>query len=74
MGLYRLTGLGHTKIFALKEIYAGEKNKLDVGVNRDFIISVAVDKFSRGLQTHVGSMNRTPVMAMVSCFLGFSNN
>ena len=39
---------------------------LDLGMNRDFVTSVALDKFSRGLQTHIGKVNRNPVLAAVS--------
>ena len=38
---------------------------VDVGINRDFVTSVALDKFSRGLQTHIGKVNRNPVLAAV---------
>ena len=38
---------------------------VDVGINRDFVTSVALDKFSRGLQTHIGKVNRNPVQAAV---------
>ena len=38
---------------------------LDVGLNRDFVTSVALDKFSRELQTHIGRVNRNTVIAAV---------
>ncbi len=38
---------------------------LDVGLNRDFVTSVALDKFSRGLKDHIGRVNRNTVMAAV---------
>ena len=38
---------------------------LDSGLNDDFVTSVALNKFSRGLQTHIGRVNRNPVMAAV---------
>ena len=38
---------------------------VDVGINRDFVTSVALDKFSRGLQTHIGKVNRNPILAAV---------
>lgn len=38
---------------------------VDAGLNHDFMISVALDKFSRGLQTHIGRVNRNTVMATV---------
>lgn len=41
---------------------------LDAGLNRDFVTSVALDKFSKGLQTHIGRVNRNPVMAAVGTF------
>lgn len=41
---------------------------VDAGLNRDFVTSVALDKFSRGLQTHIGRVNRNPVMAAVGTF------
>ncbi|KAI2642309.1 RNA dependent RNA polymerase-domain-containing protein [Xylaria nigripes] len=36
---------------------------LDTGLNFDFIVSVALDKFSRGLQRHIGKVNRNGVLA-----------
>ncbi|KAL2760162.1 hypothetical protein ACRALDRAFT_2056344 [Sodiomyces alcalophilus JCM 7366] len=36
---------------------------LDQGNNFDFRVSIALDKFSRGLQTHVGRVNRSGVSA-----------
>lgn len=36
------------------------------GLNHDCIISVALDKFSKGLQRHVGRVNRNPVLGAVS--------
>ena len=36
---------------------------LDAGPNRDFVTSVALDKCSRGLQTHIGRVIRNPIMA-----------
>ncbi|KAI0517332.1 RdRP-domain-containing protein [Xylaria bambusicola] len=36
---------------------------LDNGVNFDFIVSVALDKFSRPLQRHLGRVNRNGVLA-----------
>ena len=41
---------------------------LDLGINHDFVTSVALDKFSRGLQTHIGKVNRNPVMDAVGIF------
>ena len=38
---------------------------LDVGINCDFVTSIALDKFSRRLQTHIGKVNRNPVLAAV---------
>ena len=38
---------------------------VDVAINRDFVTSVALDKFSRGLQTHIGKVNRNPILAAV---------
>ena len=38
---------------------------VDVGLNRDFVTSIALDKFSKGLQTHIGRVNRDTVMAAV---------
>lgn len=42
---------------------------LDSGHNFDFIVSVALDKFSRGLQQHIGRVNRNGVLAAVSQLL-----
>ena len=39
---------------------------LDEGVNFDFRTSVALDKFSRGLQTHIGRVRRNGVLSAVS--------
>ena len=39
---------------------------VDMGVNQDFILSVALDKFSKELQGHMGRVNRHPIMAAVS--------
>ena len=36
---------------------------VDVAINRDSVTSVALDKFSRALQTHIGKVNRNPVLA-----------
>ncbi|KAJ2987432.1 hypothetical protein NUW58_g4511 [Xylaria curta] len=36
---------------------------LDSGRNFDFVVSIALDKFSRGLQKHVGRVNRNGVLA-----------
>ncbi|KAI0532940.1 RdRP-domain-containing protein [Xylaria digitata] len=36
---------------------------LDSGQNVDFVVSVALDKFSRGLQQHIGRVNRNGVLA-----------
>lgn len=41
---------------------------VDVGENRDFVTSIALDKFSRGLQTHIGKVNRNPVLAAVGIY------
>ena len=41
---------------------------LDAGINHDFVTSVALDKFSNGLRTHIGKVNRNPVMAAVGSF------
>lgn len=38
---------------------------IDKGVNVDFRVSVALDKFSRGLQRHVGRVNRNGLSAAV---------
>ena len=38
---------------------------VDVGINHDFVTSVALDKFSRGLQTHIGKVRGNPVLAAV---------
>ena len=38
---------------------------VDVGINSDFVTSVALDKFSRGLQTHIGRVRGNPVLAAV---------
>ncbi|KAI2628893.1 RNA dependent RNA polymerase-domain-containing protein [Hypoxylon sp. NC1633] len=35
---------------------------VDTGQNFDFIVSVALDKFSRGLQRHIGRVNRNGVL------------
>lgn len=45
---------------------------VDEGLNRDFITSIAIDKFSRSLQTHIGRVNRNPIMAAVSTSLWLS--
>ncbi|KAK3366566.1 RNA dependent RNA polymerase-domain-containing protein, partial [Podospora didyma] len=37
---------------------------IDKGVNVDFRTSVALDKFSKGLQTHIGRVNRNGVMGV----------
>lgn len=37
------------------------------GLNHDCIISVALDKFSKGLQRHLGKVNRNPVLDTVNC-------
>jgi len=39
---------------------------LDSGLNYDLIVSVALDKFSNGLRTHIGRVNRNGVLAAVS--------
>ena len=39
---------------------------LDSGKNFDFRVSIALDKFSRGLQRHVGRVNRNGLSAAVS--------
>ncbi|KAI0102379.1 RdRP-domain-containing protein [Nemania sp. FL0031] len=36
---------------------------LDSGRNVDFIVSIALDKFGRGLQKHVGRVNRNGILA-----------
>lgn len=41
---------------------------IDIGTNFDFRVSIAVDKFSRGLQRHVGRVNRNGLSAAVSSF------
>ena len=38
---------------------------VNLGINHDFVTSVALDKFSRGLQTQIGRVNRNPTMAAV---------
>lgn len=42
---------------------------IDSGRNFDFRVSIALDKFSRGLQKHVGRVNRNGLSAAVSVFL-----
>jgi len=44
----------------------GRQKTVDNGVNFDFRVSIALDKFSRGLQTHIGRVNRTGLLAAVS--------
>ena len=39
---------------------------LNDGVNHDCVTSVALDKFSKGLQKHIGKVNRNAVLAAVS--------
>ncbi|KAJ2897737.1 hypothetical protein MKZ38_004413 [Zalerion maritima] len=39
---------------------------LDTGQNFDFRASIALDKFSRGLQTHIGRVQRSGITAAVS--------
>lgn len=56
--------------------YRDEENKgnrrrkrqasLDAGVNYDFEVSIALQKFGRGLQDHVGQVNRAGVLGAVS--------
>ncbi|KAI1821308.1 RNA dependent RNA polymerase-domain-containing protein [Xylaria intraflava] len=41
----------------------GRQETLDSGLNFDFVVSIALDKFSRGLQRHVGRVNRNGVLA-----------
>lgn len=41
-------------------------NTVRQGLNHDCIISVALDKFSKGLQRHLGGVNRNPVLGAVS--------
>ncbi|KAF5536417.1 NAM7-nonsense-mediated mRNA decay [Fusarium napiforme] len=53
--------------------YRNEKNKgdrrrkrqdvVDRGEQAEVIASIALDKFSRGLQTHIGRVNRSPITA-----------
>ncbi|RWA08171.1 hypothetical protein EKO27_g6937 [Xylaria grammica] len=48
--------------------YVGDRRRqrqatLDSGQNVDFIASIALDKFSRGLQQHIGRVNRNGVLA-----------
>ena len=43
-----------------------KQKTVDMGVNHDFILSVALDKFSKDLQGHMGRVNRQPIMAAVS--------
>ena len=42
---------------------------VDMGVNQDFILSVALDKFSKELQRQMGRVNRQPILAAVSISL-----
>lgn len=39
---------------------------VDMGVNQDFILSVALDKFSKELQGHMGRVKGKPILAAVS--------
>jgi hypothetical protein len=39
---------------------------IDSGVNFDSVASIALDKFSRGLQKHIGQVNRNGIMGAVS--------
>ena len=38
---------------------------VDVGINHDFVTSIALGKFSSGLQMQIGRVNRNPIMAAV---------
>lgn len=40
---------------------------LDDGINHDCKVSIALDKFSKPLQRHLGSVNKNGVLAAVSC-------
>ena len=46
---------------------------IDIGVNFDCVASIALDKFSRDLQKHIGRVNRSGILGAVSitytCFL-----
>ena len=44
---------------------------IDRGVNFDVRASIALDKFSRGLQTHIGRVNRSKVSAAVRTTLSY---
>lgn len=44
----------------------GRQATLDTAVNYDFRASIALDKFSKNLQRHVGRVNRNGVLAAVS--------
>lgn len=44
----------------------GRQETLDSGINFDCRASVALDKFSRGLQKHIGRVNRTGILGAVS--------
>ena len=41
---------------------------LDTGSNSDFVTSIALGKFSKELQTHIGRVNRDTIMAAVGTF------
>lgn len=45
------------------------QSTIDSGVNFDVRASIALDKFSRGLQRHIGRVNRNEVTAAVRCFV-----
>lgn len=47
----------------------GRQATLEAGVNYDFRASIALDKFSRNLQRHVGRVNRNGILAAVSTLL-----
>ncbi|KAL2063554.1 hypothetical protein VTL71DRAFT_5359 [Oculimacula yallundae] len=40
----------------------GRQNTLDAGINVDCRASIALDKFSRGLQKHIGRVNRAGIL------------
>ncbi|KAF4956901.1 hypothetical protein FGADI_3504 [Fusarium gaditjirri] len=45
---------------------------VDRGQQAEVIASIALDKFSRGLQTHIGRVNRSPIIAAVGQALSFN--
>jgi len=55
--------IGISKISAI--VVGSGKKTLDEGTNAEFRVSIALDKFSRGLQRHVGRVNRNKLSAAV---------